>query len=321
MKAIVFDGELKYTAEYPVPAAQEDEALIKIKMAGICNTDLEIIKGYLGFKGVIGHEFVGIVEKVNGVSQDIIGQRVAGDINCACGRCDSCLKGLKTHCPNRKTLGIAGKDGVFAEYITLPVRNLFMVPENVSDEEAVFTEPLAAAFEISEQIHIRPTYRILVLGDGKLGILISLALNLTRADVTLAGRHDEKLKIAWAQGVKTVNNTNSHLTSDSYDIVVEASGTPEGFEFALQLVKPRGTVVLKSTAARGKEINLAPVVIKEIQVTGSRCGPFEPALRALSQRLINVRPLIAEIYKPEQAKEAFEKARSKDSLKVIIDFR
>jgi threonine dehydrogenase-like Zn-dependent dehydrogenase len=321
MKAIRFDGELKYTAGYPAPVSQEGEALIKIKMAGICNTDLEIIKGYLGFKGIMGHEFVGIVEKVIGAGQDLIGKRVAGDINCACGACDYCMKGLKTHCPNRKTLGIVNKDGAFAEYITLPVDNLHIVPESVADEEAVFTEPLAAAFEISEQIHIRPTDRILVMGDGKLGILISLALNLTGADVTLAGKHDAKLAIAGAQGVKTMNTIISPVSSGSYDIVVEATGTPEGFELALQLVKPRGMVVLKSTVARGKEINLAPVVIDEIQVIGSRCGPFEPALRALSRRLIDVKPLITKIYRPEQAEEAFEKAEEKGALKVLIDFR
>jgi threonine dehydrogenase-like Zn-dependent dehydrogenase len=321
MKAILFDGELTYTDKYPVPEPQEGEALIRVNMAGICNTDLEIIKGYLDFKGVLGHEFVGMVEKVNGVSHDLSGKRVVGEINCACGVCDYCLKGLKTHCPDRKTLGITDKDGAFAEHITLPLDNLFVLPDNIADEEAVFTEPLAAAFEILEQIHIRPTDKILIMGDGKLGILIALVLNLTQADVTLAGKHDNKLTAASNQGVKTIKITSLFPLTKSYDIVVEATGTPEGFELALQLVNPRGKVVLKSTVAKGKEINLAPVVIDEIQVIGSRCGPFEPALSALSRKLIDVKPLITEVYRPEQAKEAFEKAKEKDSLKVLIDFR
>ena len=321
MKAILFNGELTYTGEYPAPAPKEGEALIKIKMAGICNTDLEIIKGYMDFRGVLGHEFVGIIEKVNGSAQHLIGKRVTGDINCACGVCGYCLKGLKTHCPDRKTLGIANKDGAFAEHITLPVNNLFVLPDSIADEEAVFTEPLAAAFEISEQIHIRPTDTILIMGDGKLGILIALALKLTQADITLAGKHDAKLAIASAQGVKTISTTSSMLLFKSYDIVVEATGSAEGFESALHLTKPRGILVLKSTVAKGKEINLAPVVIDEIHVIGSRCGPFEPALRALSRRLIDVNPLITEVYRPEQAKEAFEKAKEKDSLKVLVDFR
>ena len=321
MKAILFNGELTYTNKYPVPEPREGEALIRVNMAGICNTDLEIIKGYLGFRGVPGHEFVGMVEKVNDVSHDLSGKRVVGEINCVCGICDYCLKGLKTHCQNRKTLGIVDKDGAFAEYMTLPVNNLFILPDNITDEEAVFTEPLAAAFEISEQIHIRPNDKIIVMGDGKLGILVALALKLTQADVTLAGKHDNKLTVASNQGVKTIKITSLFPLTKSYDIVVEATGTPEGFELALQLVRPRGKVVLKSTAAKGKEINLAPVVIDEIQVIGSRCGPFEPALRALSRRLIDVKPLIAEVYKPEQAEEAFEKAKEKGSLKVFIDFR
>ncbi len=321
MKVVFFDGEIKYITDYPQPVPKNDEALIKISMAGICNTDFEIIKGYLGFKGVVGHEFTGIVEKVNGASRQLIGKRVVGDINCACGICDLCLKGLKTHCLSRKTLGIADKDGAFAEYITLPVDNLFVVPENVADEEAVFTEPLAAAFEISEQIHIKPTDRILVMGDGKLGILISLVLSLTQTDVTLAGRHVGKLAITEAKGIRTINTLAFEIPRKTYDIVVEATGTATGFENALQLVKPRGKIVLKSTVAESKEINLAPVVINEIQLIGSRCGPFEPALRALSKRYIDVKPLIAAIFKPEQIYEAFKRAAEKDALKVLIDFR
>jgi len=321
MKAILFDGLLKYTDVYPEPEPQTNEALIRINMAGICNTDVEIMKGYMDFKGVIGHEFVGIVERIEGNDEYLLGKRVVGDINCSCGKCSYCLKGMKTHCPERKTLGIIGKDGAFAHYITLPVNNLFEVPEHVTDEEAVFTEPLAAAFEILEQLHVKPTDRILILGDGKLGMLCAIALRLTQANVVLAGKHKSKLAIADEYGINTIGVVVLPSFFKSYDIVVEATGSPEGFELALQLVKPRGKIVLKTTAASDKKINLAPVVIDEIKVIGSRCGPFEPALRAISAGLVDVRPLVTAIYKPEQAEKAFEKAMEGDSLKVLIDFR
>lgn len=320
MKAIFFDKKLNFVRNYPTPVPGVNEALVRIRMTGICNTDLEIIKGYMGFRGIIGHEFVGVIEKINGKTQRLIGKRVVGEINCGCGTCDWCRKGLKNHCPERTTIGIAKKDGAFAEYITLPNDNLLEVPENISDEEAVFTEPLAAAFEIMEQIHIKPADKILVMGDGKLGILCSLALNLAHADVTLMGKHEKKLKIAEGQHVSTVKLKDLKI-SKAYDIVVEATGAAEGFGMALQLVKPRGTVVLKSTVAEGRETNLAPVVIDEISVIGSRCGPFKKALRALSGKLIDVKPLITGIYPFDGAEEALRKAAKRDSLKVIIDFR
>lgn len=321
MKAILFDGLLKFTDIYPEPEPQENEALIRVNMAGICNTDIEIMKGYMGFKGVIGHEFVGMVEKINGYDQKLLGKKVVGDINCSCGKCDFCIKGMKTHCPERKTLGISNKDGAFAQYITLPVVNLYEVPEHVTDEEAVFTEPLAAAFEILEQVHVMPTDNVLIMGDGKLGMLCAFALRLTQAGLKLAGRHDAKLSIASAHGIGTAHIDTLLLRSKCYDIVVEATGSPEGIELALQLVKPRGKIVLKTTAAAGKKINLAPVVIDEIQVIGSRCGPFEPALRAVSAGLIDVKSLVTAVYRPEHAEKAFEKARESTSLKVLIDFR
>jgi len=321
MKAIVFDGQLRYTGVYPKPKPKQNEALIRISMAGICNTDIEIIKGYMGFRGIIGHEFVGVVEKIDGNDQRLLEKRVVGDINCSCGICSYCLKGMKTHCPERKTLGISNKDGAFAEYITLPVKNLFEVPENIADESAVFTEPLAAAFEISEQVHVKPTDSILVLGDGKLGVLCAFALRLTQADVVLAGKHKAKIAVAKRQGLNTVEVTELSSFFKTYDIVVEATGAPDGLELAMQLVKPGGKIVLKTTAASGKEINLAPVVINEIQIIGSRCGTFEPALRGISSGLIDVGPLVTAIYKPEQAEKAFERAGDGDSLKVLFDFR
>jgi threonine dehydrogenase-like Zn-dependent dehydrogenase len=320
MKAISFDGTLKHVTDSPIPEPGDAEALIRVSLAGICNTDLEIVKGYLGFQGVLGHEFVGVVEAAKGRARGLIGRRVVGEINCGCGLCVYCLRGLEKHCPGRKTLGIVDKDGAFAEYLTLPVGNLWQVPNNVTDEEAVFTEPLAAAFEILEQMHIRPTDRVLVLGDGKLGILSALVLNLTGAEVTLAGKHKEKLRIAREQSVQVAETSRIELKRD-YDVVVEATGSADGFDLALRAVKPRGAVVLKTTAAQGKEINLAPLVIDEIQVVGSRCGPFAPALRALSNKSIDVKPLITGLYRADRAIEAFAEAASKNSLKVLLDLR
>ncbi len=320
MKAIVFDKKLRLAQDYPVPKPEKGEALIKVHVAGICNTDMEITKGYMGFKGIIGHEFVGVVEKINSRKIGLLGKRVVGEINCGCGICEYCLKGLKNHCHRRKVLGILNKDGAFAEYITLPLENLHKVPENISDEEAVFTEPLAAAFEITRQIKIKLEDKILVMGDGKLGLLISFVMKLFNPDVTIVGKHKDKLRIAKRQNIKTILLDKLKIQK-SYDIVVDSTGSANGFDLALRLVKPRGIVVLKSTVAEGRAINLAPVVIDEITIIGSRCGPFKPALEALSKRHINVAPLITKIFKFDKATEAFDKAKERDSLKIIIDFR
>ena len=319
MKAIIFDGGLKFVNEYPVPEPGKGEALIKVRLAGICNTDLEIIKGYMDFRGIIGHEFVGVVEKINGDNQRFVGKRVVGEINCGCGECGYCRGGLKRQCPERTTLGIGGRHGALAEYLVLPVDNLFEVPESVKDEEAVFTEPLAAAYEILEQIHVKPTDRILVIGDGKLGILVALVLHWSQERVVLAGKHEKKLAIARDRGVLTVA-LEDLIVKKEFDIVVDATGSPHGLESALQHVRPRGTIVLKTTAAERTTMNLAPVVVDEIHIIGSRCGPFEPALKALSERCIRVGPLISGIYSFSRAAEAFAKAQEKDSLKVLVEF-
>jgi threonine dehydrogenase-like Zn-dependent dehydrogenase len=320
MKAIVFDTELKYLEDYPVPEPGPNEALVKVLMAGICNTDLEITKGYMGFKGVPGHEFVGQVEKVNGLDQQLVGQRVVGEINCYCGTCDYCQKEMKTHCPNRFTLGIMNKDGAFAEYLTLPVSNLWAVPTQLTDEVAVFVEPLAAAFEILEQIHLTPTNRVLVLGDGKLGLLCAFVLNLAGLEVTLSGNHTEKLRLASEQRIITIHRPDLKPTK-SYDVVIEATGSASGFETAAQCVRPRGIIVLKSTIAAGKEMNLTPLVIDEITLLGSRCGPFGPALRAMAKGILPLRQMITGIYRPEQCKETFAKASERGTLKILFDFR
>ena len=319
MKAIVFDEKLKLDNNYPKPIPQEGEALIRVTLAGICNTDFEITKGYMGYKGVLGHEFVGIVEEVNGSDKSLVGKRVVAEISYGCDdpNCEWCAKKNYRHCPNRHTLGIWRKDGCFAEYMTMPVNVLFEVPDNVTDEQAVFVEPLAAACEITEQLHIEPTHKVLVLGDGKLGLTTALTLQAQNFDVLLVGKHQNKLDIAEAQGVKT-QLLNTFNPAPIYDVVVEATGTASGFETSMAITKPRGVLVLKSTVASGKELNLAPIVINEITVLGSRCGQFAPALRLLKNKRIDFKPFISGIYSIDQAQEAFEANKSKDSIKILI---
>ena len=315
MKAVVFDNGLKLDNNYPMPVPQKGEALIKVNTIGICNTDYEITLGYMGYKGILGHEFTGVVEKAE--NKDLIGKRVVGEINCGCGQCDWCAQGLERHCFNRSTLGIWQREGCFAEYVCLPEKNLLVIPDNVTDEEAVFVDPLAAALEILEQVHIPPYKRVIVLGDGKLGLIIALALNVAGLDITLVGKHEEKLNIAKAQGVKTELLNNLKIEK-AYDFVVEATGSITGFETSLALTKPRGTLILKSTIAASKEFNLAPIVIDEITVLGSRCGQFAPALRMLEQKRIDVKPLISDIYAIDDSIEAFERNKEKSSVKVLV---
>lgn len=319
MKAVVFDEGLKLVNDYEKPSPKKGEAMIKINMAGICNTDYEITKGYMGYKGVLGHEFVGIVEEINDDDKSLLGKRVVGEINCGCGNCEWCHQGLERHCPNRQTLGIWQKDGCFSEYLTMPLDTLLEVPENVSDEQAVFVEPLAAGLEILEQLHIQPIQKVIILGDGKLGIAISLALNASNIDALLVGKHQNKLDLAKAQGVKVKLISDLEIKKE-WDFVVEATGSISGFEMALNLTKPRGTLVLKSTIAASKEFNLAPIVIDEIKVQGSRCGRFAPALRLLASGKVDFSPLISGVYPVDKAIEAFEKNKEKDTLKVLIKF-
>lgn len=323
MKAVVFNDKegLVLKTDYTKPVPQKGEALIKISMAGICNTDAEIIKGYMGYSGVLGHEFVGVVEEVNDADKSWIGKRVVAEISYGCEKpdCPWCAVKNYRHCPDRHTIGIWRKDGCFAEYITLPTNILFEVPENVPDEQAVFVEPLAAACEITEQLHIEPTHKVVVLGDGKLGLTTALTLNAQNLDVTLVGKHQNKLDIAKSQGVKTML-LDELKVSNNFDVVVEATGSVSGFETSLNLVKPRGVLVLKSTIATGKELNLAPIVINEITVLGSRCGQFGPALRLLKNNRIDFKPFISKIYSIDEAIKGFEANREKDSIKIILKF-
>ncbi len=319
MKAIVFDGKLR-VIDMPKPVPAPGEALIRVSMAGICNTDMEIMKGYLGFQGIIGHEFTGTVEKAAGDAPAMAGKRVVGEINCGCGECGMCRRGLEKHCPGRTTLGILGRQGAFAEYTTLPAGNLHEIPGGLGDEQAVFAEPLAAAFEMLEQVIIDRGERVLVLGDGKLGILCALTLKLTGAHVSLAGKHPDKLAIAARQGISTLL-VDDMPEESTFDIVVEATGSTQGLDTAMRYTRPRGTIILKSTAADNIPVNLAPIVINEITLVGSRCGPFEPAIRALADGSIDVKPLITAVFPLNGAEEAFRAARKKGSLKVLIDFR
>ena len=319
MKALVFDNELKLVDNYEKPIPKKGEALVRVTLAGICNTDYEITKGYMGYVGILGHEAVGVVEDVNSDDKSLIGKRVVPEISYGCKdpNCQWCAKKNYRHCPNRHTLGIWRKDGVFAQYFTMPVEVLFEVPDIVPDTQAVFVEPLAAALEINEQLHIKPMDKVAVLGDGKLGLITALALNAQNLNVTLVGKHQNKLDIAKNQGVKTVLLSDFKIEK-IYDVVVEATGSVNGFETSLALTKPRGVLVLKSTVATGKELNLAPIVIDEITVLGSRCGQFPPALRLLESGKVDFLPLISGVYSIDEAEEAFEKNKEKGTLKVLL---
>lgn len=317
MRALVFDHGLR-VAEVPTPVAGAGEALIRVRRAGICNTDVEIARGYMGFRGVLGHEFVGEVVSVADVRDGAwVGRRVAGEINLGCGACARCHAGLARHCATRAVLGILGRDGALAEYVTLPVRNLHAVPDAVDDDLAAFIEPVAACFEVLEQIRVEPDARVLVLGDGKLGQMIAQVLRGTGCDLTLVGRHARKLALARAHGVRAVSSEEA-IAGDA-DVVVEATGAPAGLDRALSLVRPRGTVVLKSTFHGAPTVATARIVIDEVRVVGSRCGPFAPAIRALADGRVDPRGMIDARYGLGDAEEAFAHAQRAGVLKVLID--
>jgi alcohol dehydrogenase len=284
-------------------------------MAGICNTDIEIVRGYMGFSGILGHEFVGVVEQADD-APELVGQRVVGEINAYCGACPTCYRGDPSHCPNRTTLGIDRRDGSMADYFSLPAKLLYPVPSSIPDEWAVFTEPLAAACEILEQVHIRPTDRVVVLGDGKLGLLIAQVLQLTGCNLIAVGRHERKLSLLEKRGVAT--RLAHESIEPGADVVVEATGSAAGFSTARALVRPRGTLVLKSTFHGDVELNLSMVVVDEITLVGSRCGPFPTALRLFEQRLVEVEPLVQAKFPLDQGLAAFKRAVEPGVLKVLL---
>ncbi len=291
-----------------------NEALIKIRKMGICSTDLELVKGYYPYTGILGHEFVG--EVVSGADKTWIGQRVVGEINATCGKCEACLHGRPTHCENRTVLGILNRDGVFAEYTTLPIENLLRVPDSVTDEMAVFTEPLAAALEIQQQIQIRPTDRVLLVGAGRLGQLIAQTVALTGCDLHVVARHAQQQNLLTARGIHLI--TEAEIQPRKWDIVVEATGSPDGFNLARKAIRPRGTMVLKSTYKGEMNVNFSSIVVDEINLIGSRCGPFEPALRLMEKREVDPTVLIAEEYKLDDVVNGFEHAGRAGVLKVLI---
>lgn len=317
MKALLYDDKLQYDPDYPEPLTP-GEANLRVTTAGICNTDLEITKGYMGFSGVLGHEFVGVVESAP--DPDLVGKRVVGEINCGrCGRCLHCRRGLFIHCAHRTVLGIQNRDGAFAETTTLPVENLHVVPDRVPDEAAVFTEPLAAALQIREQIRVRPDSHAIVIGDGKLGLLIAQVMALAGTRTTLVGHHQKNLDLADSWGVATCLTRGDEMPEiEKADTVVEVTGSAGGLANAIALTNPRGTLVLKSTVAGETTANLAPVVIDEIAIVGSRCGPFAPALRLLERGAIDTKSLIDKEFPLEKGLAAFKKAAGKGTKKVLL---
>jgi alcohol dehydrogenase len=338
MQALLFDGQLRLAIGYPEPILAAGEALIRPALVGICNTDIEITRGYMGFRGVLGHEFVGVVQDCE--DRAWIGRRVVGEINAACRRCAACLRGDESHCPERTTLGIDRRDGTLAELFSLPIACLHEVPASVPDQAAVFAEPLAAALEILEQSHIRPTDRVAVVGDGKLGLLCAQVLRLPGCEVLVIGRHSERWELLNALGIASMNvndlgrgnketrrrgeqkdaSLSPHLPvslSGSFDVVVDCTGQPSGLAVARNLVRPRGRLVLKSTFAAESGLNLSRLVVDEVQLLGSRCGPFAPALRLLDRGLINIQPLVAGQFPLHHGLDAF--AAASHHLKILVE--
>jgi threonine dehydrogenase-like Zn-dependent dehydrogenase len=319
MKALRFINNNLELAEIAKPNS-ESESLIRVTKTGICNTDLEIVRGYAGFEGTIGHEFVGVVEESD--DKNWIGKRVVGEINAGCGVCEKCLADDSRHCLRRTVLGIHGRDGAHAEFLSLPTRNLLEVPPNVRDEQAVFVEPLAAAFGITEQIEITENTKVAVIGDGKLGILCAFALSLKSANVSLIGKHREKLVRAAKRNIETILlGEIAPELNRVFDVVVEASGSESGFATALDLLKPRGKMVLKSTFQGKANLEMWRVVVDEFTIIGSRCGKFAPALELLAQNQIDVESLISEEFPLSKGIEAMHRAAEKGVMKVLLSMK
>ncbi len=314
MKALWLENN-KISLSDALEPHKPNEALIKIRKAGICSTDLELVKGYYPYTGILGHEFVGEVVETEDTSW--IGQRVVGEINVVCKQCEQCLNGRSTHCENRTVLGIVNRDGTFAEFTTLPIANLHRVPDSVPDEMAAFTEPLAAALEIQQQIQIKPTDLVLLVGAGRLGQLIAQTLALTGCDLRVVARHTHQQNLLKARGIGIISE--EEIQPWRWDVVVEATGSPNGFALARKAIRPRGTLVMKSTYKGDMSLNFSSIVVDEINIIGSRCGPFEPALRLMEARQVDPTVLIADEYKLDEALKAFERAAETGVLKVLIE--
>lgn len=309
MRGVFCDGaSIRLRRDLPEPTESPGEAVLRVRMAGVCDTDLQLARGYMNYRGVLGHEFVG---------SDESGKRFAAEINAACHACPTCLSGRPGHCPNRTVLGISGRDGAMADRVSVPQRNLHEIPDAIDDREAVFVEPLAAAFRIAEQVELGPGTKVAILGDGKLGLLGAWVASKTGADVTLIGKHGGKLALA-GEGITTWRLDEGKDADRPFDVVADCTGSPSGFETALKLVRPCGTVVLKTTIAGEHRTSLAPVVIDEVTILGSRCGPFRPAIEALADRSIDVRPLIGGEYPLDEAEAAFRAAGERGAKKVLL---
>jgi threonine dehydrogenase-like Zn-dependent dehydrogenase len=321
MNAIWLEDNSLSIRERPLPS-KSGEALVKVRLAGICATDLELVRGYYPFTGVLGHEFVGEIVSVpleprpQSAVTPSVGQRVVGEINAACGQCEQCLNGRRTHCERRTVLGIVNRDGAFAEYLTLPLENLHAVPERISDESAVFTEPLAAALEICEQVHVQPTDRVLVIGAGRLGQLVAQALALTGCSLRVIARHEVQGKLLAGRGISCIDEAEIHPSR--WDIVVEATGSPDGYALARKAVRPRGTLVMKSTYKGDVTVNFSSLVVDEITVVGSRCGPFGPALRLLESRQVDPSALISAEFPLREGLRAFDHASGPGAMKILV---
>jgi 2-desacetyl-2-hydroxyethyl bacteriochlorophyllide A dehydrogenase len=314
MQALWLENHRLSTKEIPQPE-KSGEALVRIRKAGICGTDLELVKGYYPYTGIPGHEFVG--EVLESPDPAWMGKRVVGEINVVCGVCEQCRSGRTTHCENRSVLGIVNRDGVFAEFTTLPLENLHRVPDEVTDEAAVFTEPLAAALEIQQQVQIHPTDRVLLIGAGRLGQLIAQTLALTGCALRVVARHSLQKNLLTGRGIQLIDA--EEVQHQRYDLVVEATGSPSGFELARKALRPRGTLVLKSTYKGDMTVNFSSIVVDEIQLIGSRCGPFEPALRLLANKQVDPTLLIAAEYSLRDGLKAFAEAEKTGMLKVLLN--
>jgi threonine dehydrogenase-like Zn-dependent dehydrogenase len=315
MKALRYEQNQLSVAEIARPQRVE-EAVVRVTLSGICNTDVEIVRGYAGFEGTIGHEFVGVVESAP--DESLLGRRVVGEINAGCGHCAQCVSGDPRHCPNRTVLGIVGRDGAHAEFLQLPHINLLPVPDEIRDEQAVFCEPLAAAYGITERVSVSKETRVAVVGDGKLGLLCAQALALTNASLLLIGKHPEKLRIAGARGIETATLDQVEKCPRRFDVVVEASGSESGFALALDLLRPCGVLVLKSTFKGATQVDAARIVVDEISVTGSRCGRFAPALELLRTGAVDVLSLISEEYSLSDGLRAMQRATEPGIIKVLL---
>jgi len=314
LKALWFDGKSLSLTGRPTPKPRPGEALVRVRLAGICSTDLAILEGYMSFTGVPGHEFVGTV--ISADDPSLVGKRVVGEINCACQSCQFCLSGLQKHCPNRTVLGIMGRDGAFAEYVCLPVENLHKVPDEIDDEAAVFTEPLAACLQILEQVHIKPHHKVIILGDGRLAQLAARVVRLVGCSILVVGKHRAKLDLLDGLGASALL-LDDFEPDHTADFVIEATGSPSGIKLALECIAPTGKVVVKSTFNKAPALPLSRLVIDEVSLVGSRCGPFEPALRLLGNGSVSTAELISAIYTIDRWQEAFDAAAS-TAIKVLI---